>query len=54
MIKVNTEGKQFYNPNMADDPLKVEKGYAHFNHNGQKDMTLRRMYFPLKSKPSGE
>ena len=48
MIKVNTEGKQFYNPNLADDPLKVEKGYAHFNHNGQKDFLSRVLAYDFK------
>ena len=41
MTPVKTEGKPLYRPALTDDPLKVEKGFAHFNRNGEKDFVCR-------------
>ncbi len=41
MIQVNTQGKASYSPISSDDPLKVEKGFAHFNRCGEKDFISR-------------
>ncbi|MBO4937557.1 MAG: glycoside hydrolase family 31 protein [Oscillospiraceae bacterium] len=37
MIRIDTSGLQGYHPEMDGDPLSVEKGYAHYSHEGQKD-----------------
>ena len=34
MTTVDTTGKLYYAPDMAGDPLKVEKGWSHFNAAG--------------------
>ncbi|MBR5047600.1 MAG: hypothetical protein IKX76_05135, partial [Eubacterium sp.] len=47
MIQVNTQGKHFYRPDMADDPLRVEKGFAHFNRTGEKDFVSRILAYEL-------
>ena len=47
MIQINTQGMQFYHPDMADDPLKVEKGFAHFNRTGRKDFLSRMLEYEL-------
>ncbi len=41
MTTVDTTGKLYYAPDMAGDPLKVEKGWSHFNAAGQKDFLSR-------------
>lgn len=41
IMKINTEGKICYSPDMTGDPLKVEKGYSHYNSAGQKDFLCR-------------
>lgn len=47
MIQVNTQGKAAYRPPFADDPLKVEKGFAHFNRSGEKDFVSRILAYEL-------
>ena len=47
MIKVDTQGKEYYHPDMSDDPLKVEKGFVHFNKKGQKDFLSRMLAYEL-------
>ena len=47
MIPINTQGKAFYHPSLADDPLKVEKGFAHFNQHGEKDFISRILAYKL-------
>ena len=49
MIKIDTQGKQFYHPDMADDPLKVEKGFAHFNRKRQKDFLSRMLAYEMRN-----
>ena len=41
MIQLDTHGKQLYCPALSDDPLRVEKGFAHFNRSGEKDFISR-------------
>ena len=41
MIQIQNNGLQGYHPQMDGDPLSVEKGYCHFNHQGQKDFLGR-------------
>ena len=41
MIQIQNNGLQGYHPQMDGDPLSVEKGYCHFNHQGQKDFLVR-------------
>ena len=45
MTPVKTEGKPLYRPSLTDDPLKVEKGFAHFNRNGEKDFVCRLLAY---------
>ena len=47
MIQINTEGKQFYRPVMSGDPLRVEKGFVHFNKEGEKDFVSRLVGYEL-------
>lgn len=47
MIQVNAQGKPSYHPDLPDDPLRVEKGCAHFNRTGQKDFVSRMLGYEL-------
>ena len=47
MIKINTQGKPLYRPAIEDDPLRVEKGFAHFNKKGEKDFISRLLAYDL-------
>ena len=47
MIQVNTQGKTGYCPDLPDDPLRVEKGFAHFNRSGEKDFVSRVLGYEL-------
>ena len=47
MIQVDTHGQQAYHPDFSDDPLKVEKGFAHFNTSGEKDFVSRILAYEL-------
>ena len=41
MIQIQDNGIRGYHPEMDGDPLLVEKGYCHYNSNGQKDFLDR-------------
>ena len=41
MIQIQDNGIRGYHPEMEGDPLLVEKGYCHYNSNGQKDFLDR-------------
>ena len=43
MIQIQDNGIRGYHPEMDGDPLLVEKGYCHYNSNGQKDFLDRML-----------
>ncbi len=47
MIQLNTQGKPIYHPPFNDDPLRVEKGFSHFNKRGEKDFVSRILAYEL-------
>ena len=47
MIQLNTQGKPIYHPPFNDDPLRVEKGFSHFNKHGEKDFVSRILAYEL-------
>lgn len=51
MIQIQDNGIRGYHPEMEGDPLLVEKGYCHYNSNGQKDFLNRIQYIRVMILP---